>query len=60
MITIERDVLMYRAYLAQEKYSVVLNEVSTISPTEVQSVRLLAEYLSNPHKKLAISGCGQG
>ncbi len=53
VVAIERDVLMYRSYLAQHKYSVVLNEVSASSPAEVQSVRLLAEYLSTPHKRFS-------
>ncbi|XP_011408997.1 PREDICTED: coatomer subunit epsilon-like, partial [Amphimedon queenslandica] len=45
-VAIERDVLMYRAYLAQRKYAVVLSEVTKSSPVEVRAVRLLAEYLN--------------
>ena len=54
VVAIEKDVLMYRAYLAQNKFSVVLNEVSKSSPAEVQSVRLLAEYLSNVHNRYCV------
>ena len=49
--TVEKDIFMYRAYLAQHKYSIVMNEVTAASPAEVQSVKLLAEYLSSPHNR---------
>lgn len=48
---VERDVLMYRAYLAQRKFSVVLNEVTSSSPSEVKAVRLLAEYLNRAQER---------
>ena len=47
---IERDVLMYRSYIAQKKYTVVLDEVLDSSPAEVQAVRLLAQYLHSPKR----------
>ena len=37
---------MYRAYLAQKKFTVVLNEVSDSQGREFAAVRLLANYLS--------------
>jgi len=43
--SIERDVFMYRAYIAQQKYSVVLSEITNSSASQLQAVRLYAEYL---------------
>ncbi|XP_065333403.1 coatomer subunit epsilon [Cloeon dipterum] len=47
-VKVERDIYLYRAYLAQHKFSVVLNEISNSSPPEIQPLKLLAEYLSKP------------
>lgn len=46
----ERDIFTYRAYLAQRKYRVVLDEISLSSPPQVQPLKLLAEYFANPQK----------
>lgn len=50
-IRIERDVFMYRAYTAQGKYGLVLDEIKPSSPQEVKSVSILADYLQNPSKR---------
>lgn len=42
---IERDVFMYRAYIAQQKFAVVLSEISDSSVPQLQAVRLYAEYM---------------
>lgn len=39
---------MYRAYLAQKKYSIVLAEIKANSPPELKPFKLLAEYLQSP------------
>ncbi|KAJ7388094.1 hypothetical protein OS493_039870 [Desmophyllum pertusum] len=53
-LAIEKDVYMYRAYTAQGKHRVVLDEVSSSSPSEVQPVRMLADYQQNPSKRDSI------
>lgn len=50
-IRIERDVFLYRALTAQGKYGLVLDEIKSSSPAEVQSVRILADFLQNPSKR---------
>ncbi|XP_075679338.1 coatomer subunit epsilon [Dermatophagoides pteronyssinus] len=44
---LERDVFMYRAYLAQKKFNVVLSEINQSSPQPLKAVRLYARYLSS-------------
>jgi len=43
---LEKDILMYRAYIAQKKYGVVIDEINSASPKQLLSLKLLAEYLS--------------
>jgi len=46
-----RDLFLYRAYIAQKKFSVVMDEIKPNSAPELLSVRLLAEFLSSPSKR---------
>lgn len=46
----QRDVIMYRAYIAQRKYAVVLDEINATHPSELQAVRMLADFLANENK----------
>lgn len=38
---------MYRAYLAQKKYSIVIAEINDNPSPELKPFKLLAEYLQN-------------
>lgn len=50
-VAIERDLFTYRAYMAQSKFLVVLDEIHGASPAKIQPLKLLAEYLSNKQKR---------
>ena len=50
-VKIQRDVIMYRAYIAQRKYGVVLDEIRSSHADELQAVRMFADYLANDSKR---------
>ncbi|KAF5298288.1 hypothetical protein FQR65_LT09799 [Abscondita terminalis] len=50
-IAVDRDIYTYRAYMAQNKFLVVLDEIHGASPVRVQPLKLLAEYLSKKGKR---------
>ncbi|KAF5305528.1 hypothetical protein FQA39_LY01619 [Lamprigera yunnana] len=49
-VAIDRDIYTYRAYMAQNKFLVVLDEINNASSARVQPLKLLAEYLSKKQK----------
>lgn len=50
----ERDVFLYRAYIAQRKFRVVLDEINNSSPPDLQPLKMLADYFANPARREAI------
>ncbi|XP_050424162.1 coatomer subunit epsilon [Adelges cooleyi] len=50
-LRLQRDIYMYRAYLAQKKYNIVIAEIGANSPAELKPYRLLAEYLQGQTQK---------
>lgn len=45
---------LYRAYIAQRKFRVVLDEINNSSPPDLQPLKTLADYFANPHRREAI------
>lgn len=50
----ERDVLVYRAYIGQGLYKIVLDEIGEDASTAMQAVKLLAKYYQFPEEKESI------
>jgi coatomer protein complex subunit epsilon len=53
-IKLERDLFLYRAYVAQRKFGVVIDEIHGASLPELQAVKMLAEYLAHENKRDSI------
>lgn len=50
-LAIERDIFLYRSYIAQRKYRIVLDEIKPSSAPLLQPLKLLAEFLAAPAAK---------
>ena len=53
-MALERDAFLYRAYIAQRKFRVVLDEINSASSEELQPLKKLAEYFASPSRREAI------
>lgn len=53
-LQIEKDVYMYRAFIAQKKFRVVLDDINQNAADELKYVRLIAEFLSTDSKRDSI------
>jgi coatomer protein complex subunit epsilon len=51
---VERDVYIYRSYIAQGKYNLVLSEISDSAPAPLQAVKLLANYLQREENRESV------
>lgn len=54
-LQLERDIFLYRSYIAQQKYRIVLDEIHGASPAHLQPLKLLAEYFSTNNKDVVVS-----
>ena len=50
-LQLEKDVYMYRAFIAQKKFRVVLDDIHQSAADELKYVRLIAEFLSNESRR---------
>ncbi|XP_046330603.1 coatomer subunit epsilon-like [Haliotis rufescens] len=50
----QRDVILYRSYIAQRKYGVVLDAITSGNSSELQAVRMYADYLSSDSRRDAV------
>lgn len=52
--SLERNIYMYRSYIAQKKYRVVLDEIDAVRMPELVPIRYIAEYFAFPDRKAQI------
>lgn len=50
-LKIDRDVYVYRSYVALNNYKKVISSIEDNSPTDLLAVKLYATYLSSPGQK---------
>ncbi|XP_017770751.1 PREDICTED: coatomer subunit epsilon [Nicrophorus vespilloides] len=53
-VAVERDIFTYRAYMAQKKFLVILDEIKPSSHEKIQPLKMLAEYLHQKNRRDAI------
>ena len=53
-VSLDRHVFLYRAYIAQRNFGVVLSEITNKSSLELQPLKTLAEYFAYPNRRETI------
>eukprot|EP00164_Ancoracysta_twista_P000576 GFYU01000761.1.p1 GENE.GFYU01000761.1~~GFYU01000761.1.p1 ORF type:complete len:294 (-),score=81.16 GFYU01000761.1:115-996(-) len=51
-LQVERDVFVYRSYIAQGNYAMVLDEVADSAATPLQAVKLFASYMASEDNRV--------
>lgn len=52
---VEKDVIVYRSYIALGSYQLVIDEITSSAATPLQALKLLAQYLSGHDKEQVLS-----
>ncbi|KAG0627207.1 hypothetical protein M758_2G182100 [Ceratodon purpureus] len=52
---VDKDCMVYRAYIALGQYQLVVSEIQDAAPTALQAVKLLARYMSGEKEKALYS-----
>ena len=49
---LDRKVLLYRSYIIHGRYNLILSDITDTDVADLQAIKLLALYLTNPSKQI--------